>query len=169
MPSNEFWKTYFTSSRKTVNELRKQYGDDSFKYEIRRIFIRKDQAIEWESKVLRRMKVLKNKHIWLNRTDNKAITNLGCRFKNETTSKRNSIEKLGNQYTKNTKWINNGIIKKLIPKDDEIPNGFVLGTGRTNKRPDLIIRNKTDIMRAASRRNISEYNYMCKLKDEVKV
>ena len=70
---DEFWKTYFTSSKKLVPELRKKYGDDSFEFEIRKTFEDKKKAQEWEHKVLRRMKVLKKHNIWLNRTDNKAI------------------------------------------------------------------------------------------------
>jgi hypothetical protein len=72
---DEFWKTYFTSSKKKIPELREQYGDDSFEFEIRRTFTNKQKAIEWESKVLRRMRVLEYPKIWLNRTDNKAILN----------------------------------------------------------------------------------------------
>ena len=71
----EFWKTYFTSSKKKIPELREQYGDDSFEFEIRKTFTDRQKAIDWESKVLRRMKVLENPEIWLNRTDNRAILN----------------------------------------------------------------------------------------------
>lgn len=59
-----FWKTYFTSSRK-VHHLIKEYGADSFDVEIRRTFSSANDAIEWEKKVLRRMKVLKRDD-WLN-------------------------------------------------------------------------------------------------------
>jgi len=30
----------------------------------------------------------------------------------------------------------------MIPVGSEIPAGFIKGTGRKNKRPDLIVRNK---------------------------
>jgi hypothetical protein len=70
----EFWKTYFTSSKTKVPELREQYGDDSFEYEIRKTFDNKEKAIDWENKVLRRMKVLNKPEKWLNRTNNKSIS-----------------------------------------------------------------------------------------------
>ncbi len=71
---DEFWKTYFTSSKKKIPELREQYGDGSFEFEIRKIFTCKQKAINWESKVLRRMKVIENSEIWLNKTSNKAFS-----------------------------------------------------------------------------------------------
>lgn len=71
----EFWKSYFTSSKRKIPELREQYGDDSFEFEIRKTFECKHKAIDWESKVLRRMRVLQKPELWLNRTDNKAILN----------------------------------------------------------------------------------------------
>jgi len=68
----EFWKTYFTSSKK-VSKMREQYGDNSFEFEIRKTFNCKQKAIDWESKVLIRMKVLQKIELWINRTNNKAI------------------------------------------------------------------------------------------------
>lgn len=68
----EFWKTYFTSSKR-VAKMREQYGDNSFEFEIRKTFNCKQKAIDWESKVLTRMKVLQKNELWINRTNNKAI------------------------------------------------------------------------------------------------
>src|ERR1035437_7045997 len=70
---NTFWVKYFTSSKKLIPLYRTLFGDDSFEFEIRRVFDDKMKAREWEHKVLRRMKVLQKPHIWLNRTDNKTI------------------------------------------------------------------------------------------------
>lgn len=66
---DDFWKTYFTSS-KHVTKARKLYGDPDI-IQIRRTFADKDEAIEWEHKVLRRMKVMEHDH-WLNRGIGKA-------------------------------------------------------------------------------------------------
>lgn len=71
----EFWTTYFTSSLSIVPLLRTLFGDDSFEFEIRKTFSSKELAQYWESKVLRRMKVLKNKNVWMNRTTNRSISN----------------------------------------------------------------------------------------------
>jgi hypothetical protein len=37
------------------------------------LFKNKEKAQVWEYKVLKRMKVLENQNVWLNRTDNHAI------------------------------------------------------------------------------------------------
>ncbi len=66
-PSN-LWKTYFTSSNK-VYELIQLYGKDSFLFEIRKKFTNSLDAVKWEHKVLRRMKVIDNPS-FLNQTDN---------------------------------------------------------------------------------------------------
>ena len=70
---NDFWIKYYTSSKKLIPLLRTLFGDDSFEFEIRRTFDDKLKARDWEFKVLRRMKVLKKPHVWLNRTDNKGF------------------------------------------------------------------------------------------------
>lgn len=60
----ELWTTYFTSSKKVKNLILK-YGPDSFEFEIRKTFTTKMDAIAWECKVLRRLKVLES-DLWLN-------------------------------------------------------------------------------------------------------
>lgn len=53
---DEFWKTYFTSS-KLVKKLVEQYGKDSFEVQIRKIFNDNPKnAQEWERRVLKRIK-----------------------------------------------------------------------------------------------------------------
>ena len=148
-PEEDLWKTYFTTS-KIVKRIIKVYGIETFEVQVRKTFTCVEDARRWESKVLTRMNVLHRPDIWLNRTNNRAILNevhprgtLGKTWNNPVTSKRNRKEKLGNQFTKGTKWINNGVIRKMIPKNDLIPEGFVQGTGRTNKRPDVALFNKT--------------------------
>jgi len=59
----DLWVSYFTSS-KLVTKHRKKYGEPDI-IEIRRTFDNSHKAIIWESKVLRRLKVLKNDK-WLN-------------------------------------------------------------------------------------------------------
>lgn len=60
---NDFWRTYFTSS-KYVTNFRKKYGEPDI-IQIRKIFINAQSALLWESKVLRRLKVDKDSK-WLN-------------------------------------------------------------------------------------------------------
>jgi len=68
---NDLWTKYFTSSKK-VKGLIKRYGKKSFIFEIRKTFKNIRQAINWENKVLKRMKVI-YRNDFLNLTDNKSI------------------------------------------------------------------------------------------------
>jgi hypothetical protein len=63
-PHEDLWKHYFTSSKKVIS-LIKETGVDSFDYEIRKIFDSKEQAILWETRVLRKCNVLHDDR-WLN-------------------------------------------------------------------------------------------------------
>jgi hypothetical protein len=65
-PDN-FWKTYFTSSKHVSYRL-KQYGKECFQFEIRKTFDAPMKAKLWEERVLRRMKVVE-KSEWLNKND----------------------------------------------------------------------------------------------------
>ena len=67
----DLWTKYFTSSKK-VKGLIKRYGKKSFQFEIRKTFKTAQQAMAWEFKVLRRMKVVGRKD-FLNQSDNKRI------------------------------------------------------------------------------------------------
>ena len=67
----DFWKTYFTSSKK-VKGLIKKYGKKSFIFEIRKIFKTIKEARNWEHKVLKRMKVI-YRNDFLNQSDNKQV------------------------------------------------------------------------------------------------
>lgn len=63
-PEQDLWHQYFTSSPK-VQQLIEETGADSFDVEIRQIFETKEQASAWETKVLRRCKVLEDDR-WIN-------------------------------------------------------------------------------------------------------
>jgi len=60
----DLWTKYFTSSP-TIKKLISKYGVDSFSYEIRKIFNTSEQALAWETKVLRRCNVLHSDK-WIN-------------------------------------------------------------------------------------------------------
>ena len=51
---SDLWIRYFTSSTK-VKDLIRQYGKESFSYEIRKIFSCKESAISWEERVTKRV------------------------------------------------------------------------------------------------------------------
>ena len=64
----DLWKTYFSSS-KLVHSLIDEYGVEAFDAKIRRIFADASSARRWETKVLKRMRVVRSTR-WLNKTDN---------------------------------------------------------------------------------------------------
>jgi len=59
------WETYFSSS-KIVKQLIQEYGVDSFRTEVRKIFNSAKEAIIWEHKVLRRLDAA-SREDWINR------------------------------------------------------------------------------------------------------
>lgn len=69
--TSELWVTYFTSS-KEIHNLIKIYGKETFKFSVRKIFICKQDAIEWETEVLTRLHVRTNND-WVNKANNKGI------------------------------------------------------------------------------------------------
>ena len=69
---DDFWKTYFTSSKK-VKELISQYGKDSFCFKIRQTFDTREACIKWEQTVINRHKILFKKD-WLNQHNPGACT-----------------------------------------------------------------------------------------------
>ena len=63
-PQEDLWHQYFTSSPK-IQQLIEETGQDSFDVEIRRVFKTKEQAVAWETRVLRRCRVLEDER-WIN-------------------------------------------------------------------------------------------------------
>ena len=63
-PHEDLWKRYFTSSPK-IQQLIEETGVDSFDVEIRKVFETKEQASNWETRVLTRCKVLHDDR-WIN-------------------------------------------------------------------------------------------------------
>jgi ribosomal protein L37AE/L43A len=63
-PHEDLWNKYYTSSPR-VQRLIEETGKESFDVEVRKVFETKEQAVAWETKVLRRCKVLHDTR-WLN-------------------------------------------------------------------------------------------------------
>jgi hypothetical protein len=68
---NDLWNTYFTSS-KYVKQLREDHGEPDV-IQIRKAFDDQEKARDWESTVLKRMKVRIDER-FLNKTDNKTYS-----------------------------------------------------------------------------------------------
>jgi len=64
---NDLWNKYFSSSVK-VKKLIEEYGLNSFDYQIRKIFKNKKDAINWETKFLKKINAINNND-WLNQNN----------------------------------------------------------------------------------------------------
>jgi len=87
---SDLWTTYFSSS-KIVKQMIKDFGKDSFTFEVRKIFKDTYNTLLWEHTVLRRLGVTKRTD-WLNRTDNH--TKFKCPDKHSDKSKSLMSQKL---------------------------------------------------------------------------
>ena len=72
---------YYTTSSNDVNDLIKHHGIEAFDWEVRQTFNDLIKPGVWETKVLRRMKVLQRRDIWLNANiaGKKVLTKSGAR------------------------------------------------------------------------------------------
>ena len=135
---DQFWKSYFTSSHQ-IQLLRTLFGNESFEFEIRRTFKTGKAASDWESKVLKRMKVLQKPNQWINRTTNSAWLydvhpmsgkerNDSKKLMNERNPNNNPLvkEKLKN-YARVRKWITDGKVNKHISSNQNLPEGYQFG------------------------------------------
>lgn len=87
---SDLWKKYFSSS-KDVWSLIEKYGIDSFDYSVRKTFKIKENAIDWEYRVLRRLKVCQSE-IWLNKAVGRASPALGRKFNAKTKLKMSNSQ-----------------------------------------------------------------------------
>lgn len=95
---SDLWNKYFTSSKK-VKKLIEEYGINSFVCEIRKTFKNKQEAINWETKVLQKLNVIHKKE-WINESQGRA--NLKCasngmlgKYHSEETKKKMSDAQRG--------------------------------------------------------------------------
>jgi hypothetical protein len=85
-----FWKSggYFTSSVK-IKKLLKEYGIDSFKAEVRKVFNSPDQALNYEYRFLKKVNAL-SKSDWLNENlGGEKFRNVGPASEQALVSQRN--------------------------------------------------------------------------------
>ena len=64
-PKEDLWSIYFSSSE-LVKELIKEYGKESFRAEVRKLFDTREEAHEYEQRFLHKVKAVESKE-WLNR------------------------------------------------------------------------------------------------------
>lgn len=124
---SDFWKTYFTSS-KHVADLINQYGLESFRYQIRKLFRNSTDARKWESTVLRRINAV-DRLDFINRTDSdiRFFHDPDFRWYNNGIINTLSVNPpgeewiLGRLYQKPTtsgrRYYNNGLVQKMFATD----------------------------------------------------
>ena len=111
---SDLWVNYFTSS-KYVDEFRKKNGEPDI-IQIRKIFTNGEQAIKWEEKVLKKLKVL-NENKWINK-------NISGAFGLETASKAGKISNKKRLENGTHHWLNeNENILKSKRQKIKIENG----------------------------------------------
>lgn len=137
-PADDLWNHYFTSSPK-VQQLIEETGRDSFDVEIRRVFETKEQAVAWETRVLRRCKVLQDDR-WINQNVAGYIVPT-----KESRKKISDFHKGKAKSEEHKEKIRQGNIgKKKPPRNDEYralmsrlksgPNNPMYGKGCTEER-----------------------------------
>jgi hypothetical protein len=112
-PHEDLWNKYYTSSPK-VQKLIEETGKESFDVEVRKVFETKEQAVAWETKVLRRCKVLHDNR-WINQNVAGYIIPT-----QESNKKISDYHKGKPKSEEHKKKIRNGNIgKKKPPRTDE--------------------------------------------------
>lgn len=110
----DLWTKYFTSST-IVSKLISEFGKESFNFEIRKVFNTAESAINWEERVLRRLKVNTNPK-WLNVCEPKGMWFIESPLKGgKWRSGRRSYP------------ITNEIITLYVHKETELPKGWRRG------------------------------------------
>lgn len=94
----DFWNKYFTSS-KHIKRMIQEDGVNSFKFEIRQTFSSIDKCRNWESKVLKKLDVLKRQHLFINKSDNISVS--------REAASRGAKSKKGMKYNWSLEGLNN--------------------------------------------------------------
>jgi hypothetical protein len=132
---NDLWVQYKTSS-KYVHEFTKNNGDPDI-IQVRKVFDNKDLALKWESKVLKRMDVVKDCR-FLNRWDNNMIPlNMNKPFPFEDPKIQNKVDK-----KLKLKYGARGSASKVIKSKVEKTNMVKYGTNHTLHNDNVTLSRK---------------------------
>lgn len=139
---NDLWTTYFTSSR-VVKRLIEQYGPGAFEVEIRRTFQTREQAIDWEFRVLTRLNAA-NREDWINQHNGKGRVRSGFRDRKHTEESKRKIgqSKIGRKrpdLSERNRRQNPAVIGRVLSEETKRKIGLA---NKGKKRPDLAERNR---------------------------
>jgi hypothetical protein len=115
---NDLWNTYFTSS-KYVTQLREKHGEPDV-IQIRKVFDDQEKARDWESNVLKRMKVRIDER-FINKTDNKTYSDKPDNYGEISSKIQKQLFETDSSYRKTMKKVGRkvGLTNKGKPKSDE--------------------------------------------------
>ncbi len=165
----DLWIKYFSSSKK-VRKLIKEYGKDSFRYEVRKVFENKIDAIMWETRVLKRLKVLKTLR-WLNSNISGVISTLGYKHTEENL-KFFSNKMKGNRYSLGIKRSEESKIKQgntSKSKNRKMPEEHKNKLKETNKKRERTLEERKNMSLAHIGKNLGDLNPSKRLDVRLKI
>ena len=127
-PEQDLWQHYFTSSTK-VQQLIEETGRDSFDIEVRRVFETKEQAVAWETRVLRRCKVLHDDR-WINQ--NVAGYIVPTEESRKKISEFHKDKPKSEEHRKNLSESQKGKPKKYVQTEEQRRKNSLANSGRNN-------------------------------------
>lgn len=142
----DLWVSYFTSSNH-IQQLIKLYGKEAFTFQVRKTFANKEEACDWEHKVLQRLRVNRNE-AWVNVTSSRSRPSMEG---NKNPSKRPEVrEKISKAKTGKPRPDSSKRMKENHPLRDpearkklseSMKRGFADGTivswSKGKKRPEM--------------------------------
>ena len=153
---NDLWTTYFTSS-KYVKLLRAEHGEPDV-IQVRNVFDDQEKARDWESTVLKRMKVRIDER-FLNKTDNKTYSYKPDNFGEITSQLQKDLFANDKEYRSKFQSLgkNVGLSNRGKPKSDEQIEKMKAGMAGKHKGKKFC--NKDGVTRRVP---LEEYNQLLK-------
>jgi hypothetical protein len=132
---------HYTTSSNDVNDLIKQYGIGAFDWEVRQTFNDLDKPGLWETKVLRRMKVLQRRNIWLNANiaGKKVLTKSGAKKISATHKDKPKTE----EHKQNLSASQKGKPKNYVQTEEHRRKNSEANKGTNNPRYGVDVSDET--------------------------
>ena len=137
---SDLLNTYFTSS-KHVKNLIFEYGIENFEFSIRKVFNDVKLAQKWESKVLKRMNVVKRSD-FINKTDNKSISLELCGHNKGKTGELCHRTGVKNTFLSEYNSKKVGVLNHMFGRTGELAPAF----GRTGDKHPMFGRKNDKIV-----------------------
>jgi len=132
---------HYTTSSENINNLIAKHGIDAFEWSVRKTFNTAEEAIAWETKVLRRSKVLERQNIWINGNvaGYKITTEAGRKKIRETHMGKSKTE----EHKQKIRESNLGKNKGKTPSDEHRRKNSETHKGKNNARYGAVVSQET--------------------------